>query len=121
MRKLSILTAAASVLAVFAGVAHADGSSMSRWTGDSYQAFEAARTDSHVAARQVQSGSNPDNGTSRWNGDSYRMFEAVRTSPTTITVTEVRVTRVTPVSSVPSRSTTRGRESVNPFRDDTGA
>jgi hypothetical protein len=121
MRKVT-LAAAAFVVAVFGGSAYADDSSMSRWTGDSYHAFEAARTSSGAAVYPAEpKDPSPDNGMSRWNGDSYRVFETVRISPMTISVAEARAARATPSRDAPARTTTRGRTSVNAFRDDTGA
>jgi hypothetical protein len=120
---MSKTTIAAAVLAtaLWGGVASADDSSMSRWTGDSYQAFEAARINANATVHYADGrGPTPDNGMSRWNGDSYVMFEQVRTAPVSISVAEANRARIVASRDVPARAT-RGRAPVNAFRDDTGA
>jgi hypothetical protein len=118
---MSKTTIAAAVLAtaLFSGVACADDSSMNRWTGDSYQAFEAARMNANAVVNYAGgSAPTPDNGTSRWNGDSYVVFEKARTAPVTISIAEANRARIAASRAVPSRATP-GRATVNAFRDDT--
>jgi hypothetical protein len=115
------IAAVAIATALFSGAACADDSSINRWTGDSYQAFEAARMNANAVVSY--SGGNkltPDNGTSRWNGDSYVMFEQVRTAPMTVSVAEANRARIVASRDLPARAT-RGRAPVSAFRDDTGA
>jgi len=125
MRKLT--TAAVTLaLAIASGAAFADDSSMSRWTGESYKAFEAEKMNRNVAAGIGESNklnATPDNGMSRWNGDSYVAFEQARTSAAlvTISVAEANKARAPVNHEVPARTATRGRTSVNPFRNDTAA
>ena len=120
MSKVTIAAVALAV-AVCGGTAYADDNSMSRWTGDSYNAFEAAKASgaSHVNRAQAPSVSH-DNGTSRWGGDSYVFFEQARTAPVAISATEANTARVAANREQAARSTTRGRGPVSPFRDDTG-
>ena len=122
MSKLTI-AAATIALALAGGPAFADDNSMSQWTGDSYKAFEAAKSATNVAsARSVPRTLNaiPDNGMSPFNGDSYVAFERARTSPETTSVASVRE-RAAPSREVPPRTAMRGRSPINPFRNDTAA
>jgi hypothetical protein len=125
MRKLT--TAAVTLaLALASGAAFADDSSMSRWTGESYKAFEADKMNRNVAVGMGELNklnASPDNGMSRWNGDSYVAFEQARTSPApvTISIAEANKARTAVNHEVTARTATRGRTSVNPFRNDTAA
>jgi len=125
MSKLTTVAVALAV-ALAGGAAFADESSMSRWTGESYKAFEAARTSSDEAVNlepRNKVTATPDNGMSRWNGDSYVAFEQARTLPAavTISIAEANKARAVVNHEVPARTATRGRTSVNPFRNDTAA
>ena len=121
MSKVTIAAVALAV-AVCGGTAYADDNSMSRWTGNSYNVFEAARVSGAPNVNRAQAPSvSPDNGTSRWGGDSYASFEQARTAPAAISVAEARMARVAANRELAARNTTRGRGPVNPFRDDTGA
>lgn len=111
--------AVALAAALLGGAAYADDSSISRWTGDSYQAFEAARMNANAVVNHADAKPTPDNGTSRWDGDSYVAFEQVRTAPVTMSVADANRARVVASRDVPPRAT-RGRSPVNAFRDDTG-
>lgn len=113
--------AAATVVMMLAGgSAFADDSSMSRWTGDSYRAFEAARTSAPAAPHAARTlNAIPDNGMSQYKGDSYEAFAAARGatggSVTTAATREAaRTSREAPV-----RTATRGRHRLDAFRDDT--
>jgi len=123
---MSKLTTVAVTLAVAlaGGAAFADESSMSRWTGESYKAFEAAKMNSNEAVnlehRNIVTAT-PDNGMSRWNGQSYVAFEQARTSPDTVKVVEANKERGTATHDLPMHAAARGRTPVNPFRNDTGA
>jgi hypothetical protein len=119
-------TAAMLALALASGATLADDSSMSQWTGDSYKAFEADRMYRNTlvgVGEPNKLNATPDNGMSRWNGDSYVAFERARTSPApvTISLTEANKARAAVNREVPARTATRGRTSVNPFRNDTAA
>ena len=115
------IAAVALATAVWGGVACADDSSMNRLTGDSYQAFEAARMNTNAVVSYADgNGPTPDNSTSRWNGDSYVVFERARTAPATINVAQANRERIAASRDVPARAT-RGRAPVNAFRNDTGA
>ena len=115
------IAAVALATAVWGGAACADDSSMNRWTGDSYQAFEAARTNDNAVAKHADGARPvPDNSTSRWNGDSYVVFERARTAPTTVNVAQANREHIVASRDVPARAT-RGRAPVNAFRNDTGA
>jgi len=73
--------AAAAAFALATGVAVADDSSMSRWTGDSYLAFQAAGMNAESARLPRESATaiqGADSSLSRWAGDSYLAFEAAR-------------------------------------------
>ena len=121
---MSKLTTVAVTLAVAlaGGAAFADESSMSRWTGESYKAFEAAKTSSNEAANLEHKGTaTPDNGMSRWNCQSYVAFEQARTSPDKIEIAGAKNERGTANHDLPLHAAARGRSPVNPFRDDTGA
>jgi hypothetical protein len=125
MRKLTA-AAVTLALALASGAAFADDSSMSRWTGESYKAFEADKMNRNAAVgnRELNKlNTSPDNGMSRWNGDSYVAFEQARTSPArvTISIAEANKARAVVNQEVPARTATRGRTSVNPFRNDTAA
>ena len=123
---MSKLTTVAVTLAVAlaGGAAFADESSMSRWTGESYKAFEAARTSSDEAVNlepRNKVTATPDNGMSRWNGQSYVAFEQARTSPDKIEIAGAKNERGTANHDLPMHAAARCRSPVNPFRDDTGA
>ena len=123
MRKFT--TAAVTLaLALASGAAFADDSSMSRWTGESYKAFEADKMNRNVAAgigELNKLNATPDNGMSRWNGDSYVAFEQARTSPApvSISIADANKARAVVNHEVPARTAAHGRTSVNPFRNDT--
>ena len=121
MSKLT-LAAVTMTLVLAGGPAFADDNSLSRWTGDSYKAFEAARIAADSGPRHVPRTLNatPDNGLSQFNGDSYAAFEAARTSPATTSVASVRE-HLAASRAVPPRTATRGRSPINPFRDDKAA
>jgi len=85
-RHLKTLIAAVAVALASAGVAFAEGdgggdNSMSRWTGESYKAFDEARKDSAglppAQPSEAAGAGSPaacDNGMSRWCGDSFAAF-----------------------------------------------
>ena len=84
MNRITTLTAAIA-FALASGAALADDgggdNSMSRWTGDSHAAFEAARVHSPGYARERRVEFNSlggENSMSRWTGESYVAFEAAR-------------------------------------------
>jgi hypothetical protein len=123
---MSKLTTAAITLAaaLASGAAFADDSSMSRWTGDSYRAFEATKTNGNPVVSTGNSNklnASPDNSMSRWDGGSYLAFEQGRTAPVTMSIAEGRMARAAANHDVTARTASRGRTSVNPFRNDTGA
>lgn len=123
MYKLTI-AAVALALALASEAALADDNSMSRWTGESYNAFQADKANTNVAVGESRKlNATPDNGMSRWNGDSYVAFENARTSapPVTISIAEANKARAAVNHEVQARTATRGRTSVNPFRNDTAA
>ena len=121
MNKVTIAAITLAV-AVCGGTAYADDNSMNRWTGDSYNAFEAAKVGGAANVNRAQAPSvSPDNGTSRWGGDSYASFEQARRASAGISVAEANMARVAANRKMAARNTTRGRGPVNPFRDDTGA
>lgn len=121
MKKLTT-TAAALALALASGAVLADDSSMSRWTGDSYKAFEASRTMASVPRTGAPSGLTavPDNSMSRWNGDSYTAFEQARTAPSTPTMSIAQANRERAALNreKPAFTARHGRAPVNAFRDD---
>lgn len=121
MRKLTIAVVALAC-GLGSAAAMADDSSMSQWTGDSYKAFAADKARNATVTQSAKLNPSPDNGMSRWNGDSYVAFEQARTSPAAVTFTMAESRARASVShDVPARAATRGRTSVNPFRNDTAA
>ena len=125
MCKLST-AAVALAITLISGAAFADGNSMSRWNGESYVAFEAARNSASTApaaSGSRQFNATPDNSLSRWNGDSYVAFEQARTSPATVTISiaEANKARAATNRDVPPRTAAGTRTTVNPFRNDTAA
>ncbi|HEY1329629.1 MAG TPA: hypothetical protein VGI14_22045 [Casimicrobiaceae bacterium] len=115
-------TAVALALVLASGTAFADDSSMSRLTGDSFKAFEAARThaSASVAAAPKSFTAIPDDSTSRWNGDSYVAFEQARktASGAATGIAEANKARASAMREKPVVAA-RGRKVASPFRDDT--
>ena len=113
----TIIAATTIALVLAYGSAYADDSSMSRWTGDSYKAFEAARTSTPAVTGGARTlNAIPDNSLSQYNGDSYVAFAAERAAlgASAGTRESVRPSREPPV-----RTAARGRHRQDPFRDDT--
>jgi hypothetical protein len=120
MNKLSTTTVALA-LALAGNVALADDSSMSRFGGESYVAFQAAQAAANAAAapeRKLLVAD--DNGMSRFNGDSYAAFERARLAAPAVTVSirEANKAIAQAHRQVPPRAT-RGRTPVDPFKDET--
>jgi hypothetical protein len=117
------ITTVAIALTLAAGAAFADDSSMSQWTGESYKAFEASKSNNGApaSAESRKLNATPDNGTSIWNGDSYAAFEHERTSPPAVTmsIAEANKERAAASRERPAHTAQRGRTPTNPFRDDT--
>jgi hypothetical protein len=121
MKRITTLTAAVAI-ALASGAALADGggdNSMSRWTGESHAAFEAARTMSGSAAAERVLTVSAESSMSRWNGESYVAFETARLEA----IGEPRSAFAEARDHAPHRLAVvhapRGRTSTDPFSDRT--
>ncbi len=120
MKKLSTLAMAAA-LTLAGTAALADDNSMSRFGGESYNAFEAANVAGPAAlappeSRKLQAVA--DNSMSRWNGESYRAFAEATKDSGKLTAASLRRPSAEPAER-PHVVRLHGRTPTNPFNDGT--